>query len=392
MGFRGNSREDFEVSFIMAIKKEIWEKVKNGVFVIAEIGKNFIETEEEKPVAEYLENAKRLVDAAADAGADAVKFQTHTVEDEVMEIPFTSPHFSDPKQGKRHVWVSRNTAATPVKEFWRPLKQHCEKRGILFFSTPMSRGAAKRLHEEVGVPLWKVGSGDILDFVMLDYLRKTGLPILLSSGMSTYEEVKRAIEFAKKDGTPVALFHCVSRYPCPPEALSLSTIEFYRENFNLPVGFSDHSLGYESALLAAALGATIIEKHFSFSREKFGADHNVSMTPAEFKKMTHGLREIVDDPEKRRAMLQSEFARRALGAKEKILQEEEAVFRPLFRKSLVAARDVKAGETLVAGYIYAMRPQSLLGGVPSEDYEALLGRRLKKDLKKYDVISSDNLA
>ena len=151
-----------------------------GVFFIAEIGKNFIQTEEERPVAEYLLNAKKLVKAAKEAGADAVKFQTHEVEDEQLNIDITSPHF---KGADRYSWITRNMEATPIDTFWKPLKKYCDETGILFFSTPMSRKAAMKL-QEVGVPFWKVGSGDAQDYVTLDFMFSTKKPIIISTGMA----------------------------------------------------------------------------------------------------------------------------------------------------------------------------------------------------------------
>src|SRR3989344_5979465 len=153
---------------------QIWDKLNKGVFVIAELGKNFIQTEEEKSVVEYLENAKKLVKAAHEAGASAVKFQTHNAEDEQLNIKIVAPHF----KGERYAWVTRNQNATPINEFWKPLKAYCDKLGIIFFSTPMSRGAAVKLNE-LGVELWKVGSGDILDFVALDFMASTKKPIII---------------------------------------------------------------------------------------------------------------------------------------------------------------------------------------------------------------------
>ena len=172
----------------------IWDKMVNGVFIIAEAGKNFMHTEEERPVAEYLENAKQLVDEAIKGGADAIKFQTHQVEDEQLNLDVTSPHF---KGSDRYSWVTRNTNSTPKNEFWKPLKAYCDEKGIIFMSTPMSRNAARVL-DEVGVNVWKIGSGDILDFVEYDYIRNTGKPIIFSTGMSTLEEADQALAFIKE--------------------------------------------------------------------------------------------------------------------------------------------------------------------------------------------------
>lgn len=367
---------------------KIWQKINpptgGKVFIIAEAGKNFIQTEQEKLVEEYLENAEQLVDAAAKAGADAVKFQTHNVEDEQLDINVVSPHF---KGSDRYKWVTRNTRATPTDKFWKPLKEYCGKRGIIFFSTPMSRGAAKNL-DEIGVNLWKIGSGDILDFVMLDYLRNSGKPIIISSGMSTLEELEKSVKFLLEKSDKVAVLHCVSKYPCPAEELNLKTIEFFKERFSvrggMPIGFSDHSLSIDSCLAAVAMDATIIEKHFSMSRDLWGPDHKVSLEPEEFKKLVSGIRELEGNLKKKKEILKSEFAKKAMGSKEKILQEGEATFRPLFRKSLVAGRDIPTGTIITADMIYAMRPRQYIGGLASEKYEKVLAKKFKKDFKKYD--------
>jgi len=365
----------------------IWDKIQKGVFVIAEAGKNFIQTEEDRPIAEYLENAKRLVDEAVKGKADAIKFQTHIVEDEVMDIDFTSPHFTA-KGSSRYQWVTRNTKATPLDEFWKPLKKHCDEREIIFMSTPMSRGAAEKLGQ-VGMSIWKIGSGDILDFVCMDYIRNSDKPVILSSGMSTLEEVKKAIQFIGEKNKRVALLHCVSKYPCPPEELHLGTITFFKETFDMPIGFSDHSIGVAPDLVAVAMGATIIEKHFSLSRDFYGADHKVSMTPDELAILTAGIKEVLENPEKRKEILESEYAKTAMSKREKVLQEDEALFRPLFRKSLVAGQSIPKGTVLTKEMLYAMRPQGYINGLPSEEYERVIGKVVMRDVAKYEPITED---
>jgi len=353
----------------------IWEKLNSGkVFFIAEIGKNFIQTKNEQSIKEYLANAKKLIKAAKKAGADAVKFQTHNVEDEQLQIKVVSPHFSG---SDRYSWVKRNSEIMTLK-FMRELKRYCDKLGIIFFSTPMSRGAAMKL-AKVGVPMWKIGSGDVLDFVMLDYVAQTGKPIIFSCGMSTLKEIDQAVAFMKKRKAKFCLLHCVSKYPCPPEDLNLKTISFLQQRYRVPVGFSDHSIGFQSVLAALELGAEIIEKHFSFSRDLWGSDHKVSMTPAEFKKMVLAVRSG------------SKSKLTNTGEKCKILQKGEAVFRPFFRKSLVAGCHIPAGTVLAKKMIYAMRPQLYAKGLPSQDYEKVVGKRNKKALIKYDPIIKRNL-
>ncbi len=346
----------------------------SSVFLIAEIGKNFIQDEEEKDLEHYIDNAKKLIKAAKDSGASAVKFQTHVLEDEFMklEIPVTSPHF---KNSDRYKWIARNERITPI-EFWQEIKKYSDELGILFFTTPMSRGSAQKI--ESLVPMWKVGSGDILDFVMLDYIASTGKPIILSTGMSTLEEIDKVVEFLKNRTDQLFLMHCVSKYPASEEDLNLGTIAFLRERYNLPVGFSDHSIGYDSAVMAYNLGARIIEKHFSFNRDFWGSDHKVSMTPEEFFKMS--------DLIKSGARIET----KNYGLKNKTMLKDEAVFRPVFRKTLVAGRDLKKGEIIKKEDIYAMRPQGLLNGIPSENYEDVLGKEISIDLKKYNIIS-DNI-
>lgn len=363
------------------------EKIQNCVFVIAEIGKNFIQTEEERPVAEYLENAKVLVRVAKESGVDAVKFQTHHVEDEQLNINVVSPHF---KGADRYSWVTRNTNATPMDEFWRPLKAYCDEIGIIFHSTPMSRGAAQIL-QQLDVPFWKVGSGDILDFVMLDYLASTKKPIIISSGMSTLEELDVSIDFLKRRNVEIILLHCVSKYPCPPEELRLGTIELLHARYGVTTGFSDHSIGIDSALAAAALGARVIEKHFSLSRDLWGADHKVSMTPDEMKQLVDGIRAMERNPTRKQEYLEKDIVKRGMGTGEKVLQEDEAVFRPYFRKSLMASRDIPADTILTADDIYAMRPQQFAGGLPSEQYESVLGKKITQPLRKFDPIMGELL-
>ena len=340
------------------------------VFIIAEVGKNFIQTKDDRPPAEYLQNAKELIHAAKAAGADAVKFQTHTTEDEQLNFAITSPHFDG---SDRYSWVKRNTKATPVS-FWQEIKRYCAAEDIIFFSTPMSRGAAMLLNQ-IDVPLWKVASGDILDFVLLDYIAATDKPIIISSGMSTPAELDFAIAFLKKRTDNLFIMHCVSKYPCPADELYLETIPHLAKRYGLTVGFSDHSLGHEAAVAAVQKGARIIEKHFTLNRSLWGSDHKVSLTPVEFRRMVDAIRsDVVVDP--------VQFGRGV-----KALDERESMFRPVFRKSLVAGQDIVVGTVITKEMLYAMRPQPYAGGLPSEEYENVLGTTAAKDLKKYEPIS-----
>ncbi|MEK7191994.1 MAG: N-acetylneuraminate synthase family protein [Patescibacteria group bacterium] len=369
----------------------IWNKIQNGVFVIAEAGKNFIHTEKEQSVKVYLKNAMELARLAKEAGADAIKFQTHVAEDEILNIHVDSPHFPNWKSGRR-AWITRNEMATPIKEFWKPLKKYCEKINIAFFSTPMSRAAAFKL-AKIGMPIWKIGSGDILDFTAMDYMRNTDLPIIMSSGMSTVDEVEKGLRFLRSNNKRVALMHCLSKYPGLPKEANLGTMLFYQEKWpDIPIGFSENSIGYEPSVIAVALGAKMVEKHFTLRRDLWGPDHKVSSTPKELREFVTAVRKVEADPREKEKWLSHPNFKMILGKKEKKLQEDEKVFRPLFRKALMAGQDISAGTILRPEMIYAMRPQQYAGGLPSEKYEEVIGKRIVASLKKYDPITPDILA
>lgn len=365
----------------------IWGKIKKGVFVVAEAGKNFIQTEDERLVEEYLENAKKLVDAAALAGADAIKFQVHNVEDEQLNIHVMSPHFSG---SDRYQWVRRNTLATPVDRFWEPLKKYCDEVGIIIFVTPMSRGGAQRI-SELNMPLWKIGSADILDFVCMDYLRNTDAPIIMSSGMSTLEEIKLGFNFLREKNDRVALVHALSKYPGLPEEANLATIQLFQELFpDAPIGFSENSLDIEVSLVAVALGAKIIEKHITLSRESWGPDHKVSSLPEEFKTLVEAIRKLEATPTEKDKWLHRPDIKAILGRKEKVLQEDEADFRPLFRKALVAGSDIEAGTNIGKEMIYATRPQKFINGLSSDSYPKILGKKILVGIKKYEPFKAEH--
>lgn len=367
--------------------ERLGERIKKQVSVVAEIGKNFIRTDDERSPAEYLDNAKALVRAAKDAGADAVKFQTHHAEDEVLNMEFDSPHF---KGKSRYAWVSRNERATPLDRFWRPLKAYCDSIGIIFFSTPMSRGAAEIL-QELDTPFWKVASSDILDFVMLDFMAGTGKTIIIPTGMSTVGDIDRSLDFLKRKNASIILMHAISRYPYPAEDSNLLTIPFLQKRYaGVPVGFSQNSPWVEPAIMAVALGACMVEQHFTFDREDWGPDHKVSMMPNEFKKMTVGIRAVEHDAVARGRTLADPAMQKYLGKENKFLQAGEKPFRGIFRKALMASRAVPAGAALAPEDIYAMRPQQFAGGLPSEDYEKVLGKITARPLKRFDPITRDS--
>lgn len=382
--------------------------MSDHIEVIAEIGKNFVTTQEEEPLDVLLFRAKQLILSAKQCGADVAKFQVHNVTDEIHpNAQIISPHFDH----DRYAWVKRNTY--PV-EFWWQIKEYCREVGIEFLATPMSRGAAEIL-DDVGVDRWKIGSGDILDFVMLDYVRDTGKPVILSSGMSTIQELRKAYDYVHEKTNEVAILHCVSCYPCPLESLNLNTIPFLKKQFpEAKIGFSDHSLGIDGSLMAVTLGAEVIEKHFTFDRNSWGPDHKVSLLPEEMKKLTRTIfyynqdrrrREINEmgyiveegkdgirlrkrepnEPLQPITLLPSPTPE-ALGVETKFIQEDEVKFRKVFRKGLYVARDIREGQIFEPDMIYAMRP-SPEGGIASESYPSVVGRVATRSFKKYESIT-----
>lgn len=337
--------------------------------IIAEIGKNFVISKEEESLDFLLERAKRLVDLAKDVGCDMVKFQVHNVEDEIHpDAHIVSPHFDH----DRYAWVRRNTY--PVA-FWWKIKEHCREAGIEFLATPMSRGAAELL-DETGVDRWKIGSGDILDFVMLDYIRNSGKPVILSSGMSSLEELQKSYDYLREKTPDVSILHCVSQYPCPLSSLNLNTIPFLKKQFpEATIGLSDHSVGIEGPLMAVSLGANIIEKHFTFDRSAWGPDHKVSLHPDEMKELVRRIRvhELMEP------------TREVLGVETKYLQRDEEQFRSVFRKGLYASRDIREGEVFEPDMLVALRP--CMNTTPSESYPEVLGTLATKSIKKYEAIT-----
>ena len=273
------------------------------VKIIAEVGKNFIDVEWEETPEQILVKAMMLVTRAKLAGADTVKFQTHVFEDE--------QHKRDPS---RYEWIKRNERATPI-EFWEIISKFTKENGLNFLTTPMSKMAAEKVNHLVDE--WKIGSADIVDKDLLEYIASTNKPIIISSGMSTLQQVLDAVYYLDGKGCSVSILHCVSIYPCPLNKLNLNTITYLKRI--LPhhrIGFSDHSLSSFAPAMAVAMGAEIIEKHFTFDRKAFGPDHKASLLPREFKGMVQNIHMVTE----------------MLGAEDKLLLDEEVEYWEKFRK------------------------------------------------------------
>ena len=274
------------------------------VKIICEAGKNFIITEQNEPIEVLLNRAKELALAAKNCGADIVKYQTHVWEDEQFL-----------RAESRKEWTLRNERLTPFEEFWKPLKEYCDEIGIEFLSTGMSLLAAKKI--ESLVQRWKIPSGNLHDFELIEYVARSGKPIILSSGMSIQKEVDKAVNLIRQFNNDLTILQCTSEYPCAEDKVNLNIMKEYEWRYQTKnIGFSDHTLSLTIPAIAVAMGAVLIEKHFTFNRNAYGPDHKVSLLPEEFKEMVENIR----------------WTEMVMGEKEKKLTEQEVKFRKIFRK------------------------------------------------------------
>jgi N-acetylneuraminate synthase len=299
--------------------------------------------------------ALRLVDAAADAGANAVKFQTFQAGKLVTPwAPKAAYQAENTGAGGSQFDMLRKLELS--RDRHRDLAERCAKRGILFLSTPFDEDSADFL-ESIKVPAFKVSSGDLTDLPFLRHLASKGLPVLLSTGMGTLDEVREAV-IALKGVPGLALLHCVSSYPAEPAHVNLRAMDTLRLAFDVPVGYSDHSEGLAIALAAVALGAAVLEKHFTLDRSLPGPDHKASLEPAELGKLVRDIRRI----------------EQAMGHGRKEPAPSELETASVARKSLVAACDIPAGTTVATEHVAARRPGT---GIPPRMRERLLGRKTR---------------
>lgn len=321
------------------------------VYIVAEISANH---------DQKFDQAVELIKAAKEAGADAVKFQTYTPD--TMTIKSDRPEF---RIGGGTLWDGKNLydlyaeAYTPWE--WQPkLKEIAEELGLDFFSTAFDPTSVDFL-EEIGVPVHKLASFEIVDILLIEKIARTGKPLIVSTGMATLGEIEEAVRVARNAGaTQIALLKCTSAYPSPPEEMNLRTIPHLAESFGVPVGLSDHTLGIAVPVAAVALGACIVEKHFTLSRHIPGPDSAFSLEPHEFKVMVEAIR----------------TAEKALGKVHYGVSEREARSR-VFRRSLFIVKDIKVGELFTEENVRSIRPGH---GLHPRYLKDVLGRRATRDI------------
>lgn len=315
--------------------------------------------------------ARQLIDAAADAGADAVKFQSFITEDLIV-----------PNAQKADYQVSNTGPSGSQFEMLKALeldeaqhaelKAHCESAGILYLCTPYENESADRL-ERIGSAAFKIASADATNLPFLHYLGGKGLPVILSTGMCDLEEVRVAMEVLHPhlDGR-IVLLHCTSEYPAPLDETNLAAMDTLRETFDVPVGFSDHTEGIGAAPWAVARGCAVLEKHLTLDRSMSGPDHRASLEPKELAALIREVRSVES----------------AIGDGIKRPTPSEMRNRPLMQRSLVTRRDIAAGEVIQAGDLCCKRPGT---GLAPGRFHEVTGRKVLRDLQRDHVLEESDI-
>ena len=319
-----------------------------------------------------MELAHRSIDAAADAGADAIKFQNYHTEDFLSDRSLTYEYVS---QGKTVVEpqydMFKRCELAPAQ--LRELRAHCDRREVIFFSTPTSEKGIQELLE-LGMSLLKNGSDYLVNLPLIRAMARTGLPTVISTGMATLDDVKDGVEaFRGAGGKDLILLHCTSSYPTPPEDVHLRKIGALSTAFDCVVGLSDHTEGTVAAIGAVALGACMIEKHFTLDKNLPGPDHRFSANPAEFRTLVESVRTM----------------EKSLGSAELRPAASEELGRRDYRLSCVAARELPSGHRLVAADIAFRRPGF---GFPPKELDRLMARELVRNIPSGHVFAAEDFA
>lgn len=310
--------------------------------------------------------AEKMVYLAHALGADAIKFQIHVLDNEMLRETPKSANFSE------SLYDALKRTNLSLDEHKR-LKKLCEDIGIQYLCTPFSRDGANLL-EEIGIDAYKTGSGELTNLPLIEHIAKKGKPMIISTGMCTVDEVRETVELVKSIGTPFMLTHCISGYPTPYNRANIKLVQKYQELFNVPVGISDHSEGIYTVLGATALGACLIEKHFTLNKLQKGPDHPVSIEPQELLELVKGAKAIYE----------------ACGAERKIFPEEEQIV-AWARHSVVSEQNIKEGTIITEKMVWVKRPGPLNGGIPAKDLKKVIGKTAKIDIIKDTQVKWDQL-
>lgn len=325
--------------------------------VIAEIGINH---------EGDIHKAFRMIDDAQAAGCECAKFQSHVIEDEMI------PNDVIPGNATESIWnIMERCALSEAEE--RRVKEYVESKGMIFLSTPFSRAAADRLHQ-MDVPAYKIGSGECNNYPLIEHIARFGKPIILSTGMNDVASVRPAVEIFRRYKVPFALLHCTSMYPTPYDKVRLGAISQLQNEFpDAVIGLSDHTLTNYTSLAAVALGASILERHFTSDKSWPGPDINISMNPAELADLIAGSRAIHS----------------ALGGTKEVLAEEQPTIDFAYA-CVVAIADIKPGETFTEDNIWVKRPGT--GQILAVDYPRVVGQTATRSVKKHAQLSWDDIS
>jgi pseudaminic acid synthase len=342
-------------------------QIKLGNLPVGDQHKPFVIAEMSGNHNQSLDRALAIVDAAADAGAHAIKLQTYTADTMTMKGAYQINDKNSLWNG-RELYELYQEAYTPW-EWHRPIFDHAAKRGILAFSSPFDETAVDFL-ESLNVPFYKVASFENTDWPLLKKIASTGKPVIMSTGVSRLADIDESVSLLRQDGCKeLVLLKCTSTYPATPENTILVTIPHLRQMFNCIVGLSDHTMGVGASVAAVALGARVIEKHFTLSRAEGGVDSAFSLEPAELKSL----------------VVETERAFLALGNVQYGVQSSESKS-TLFKRSIYIAKDIHAGETITKEHIKVIRPAL---GLSPKHLDLVIGRQAKKDISAGTPLSFD---
>ena len=309
--------------------------------------------------------AHAYIDAVAKTGCDAVKFQTHIAEAESsIHEPFRV-QFSKQDRSRMEYWKRMEFSL----EQWQGLKAHCDEVGLEFISSPFSNAAVDLL-EQVGVKRYKVGSGEVNNFLLLEKIAQTGKPVIISSGMSSFEELDATVRFLKDRQVEYSVLQCTTAYPTQPTQFGLNLIQELKERYQVKVGFSDHSSSIEGGIAAVALGAEILEFHVVFDKEMFGPDAKASLTMKETTQLVSGIKNVLT------------------ALNHPINKKDNSEFIPLksiFEKSLAINKSVSSGHVITFDDLETKKPKGY--GILASDYEKIIGKKVVRDLSQWDFLN-----
>ena len=313
--------------------------------------------------------AHAFIDAIAETGADGVKFQTHIAAAESTPSEPFRVNFSHEDRTRYDYWQRMEFSQAQ----WQGLREHSEEKNLVFLSSPFSIEAVELL-DSVGMQVWKIPSGEVSNIAMLDRVAATGLPVILSSGMSPLSELDVAVERIRSAKAPIAVLQCTTAYPCPPEKIGINLLDEYRQRYHCPVGLSDHSGTIFAGLAASALGADILELHVTLSRNMFGPDVGASVTVAELRQLVSGIRFME--------------RMRANPVDKDVAAEELTSLRNLFTKSVVVRTALDAGTVLGDEHLLGKKPGT---GIPATRLKEFIGRRLRRSVEADTLLAESDL-